>query len=146
MEDWLKYYNMLDVGPLVLAIEKQFDKFYEYFKVDLTQHNSLPSIALRYNLKTIILIVIFYFSAMLALYDQKQPFVYLLMTNYAKLLLDRGINISNVTKMVQYQPGNALSPFVDTVKRMRIEATLEGDDLKATTVKLVGNSCKYFLI
>ena len=69
----------------------------------------------------------------------------LLMTNYAKLLLDRGIKISNVTRVVQYQPGNALSPFVDTVKRMRIEATLEGDDLKATTAKLVGNSCKYFL-
>ena len=59
MEDWLQYYNMLDVGPLVLAIEKQFDKFYEYFKVDLTQHNSLPSIALRYNLKTIISIINF---------------------------------------------------------------------------------------
>ena len=69
----------------------------------------------------------------------------LLMTNYAKLLLDRGIKISNVTKVVQYQPGNALSPFVDTVKRMRIEATLEGDDLKATTAKLVSNSCKYYI-
>ena len=68
----------------------------------------------------------------------------LLMTNYAKLLLDRGIKITNVTRVVQYQPGNALSPFVATVKRMRIEATLEGDDLKATTAKLVGNSCKYF--
>ena len=70
----------------------------------------------------------------------------LLMTSYAKLLMDRGIKISNVTRMVQYQPGNALSPFVDTVKRMRIEATLEGDDLKATTAKLVGNACKYLVI
>ena len=47
MADWLEYYNMLDVQPLVQAIEKQFDKFYEFFNVDLTQHNSLPSIALR---------------------------------------------------------------------------------------------------
>ena len=70
----------------------------------------------------------------------------LLMTSYAKLLMDRGIKISNVTRMVQYQPGNALSPFVDTVKRMRIEATLEGDDLKATTAKLVRNACKYLVI
>ena len=68
------------------------------------------------------------------------------MTSYAKLLMDRGIKISNVTRMVQYQPGNALSPFVDTVKRMRIEATIEGDDLKATTAKLVGNACKYLVI
>ena len=68
----------------------------------------------------------------------------LLMTSYAKLLMDRGIEISNVTKMVQYEPGRALAPFVEKVKAMRIEATLEGDDLKATTAKLVGNSCKYF--
>ena len=67
----------------------------------------------------------------------------LLMTSTAKLFMDRGIQISNITKMVQYEPGNALSPFVDTVKRMRIEATLEGDDLKATTAKLVGNACKF---
>ena len=68
----------------------------------------------------------------------------LLMTSTAKLFMDRGIKITNVTKMVQYQPGLALSPFVDTVKRMRIEATIEGDDLKATTAKLVGNACKSF--
>ena len=41
----------------------------------------------------------------------------------------RGFKISNDTRMVQYQSENALSPFVDTVKQMRIEATLEGDDL-----------------
>ena len=68
----------------------------------------------------------------------------LLMTSYAKLLMDRGIEISNVTKMVQYEPGRALAPFVAKVKAMRIAATIEKDDLKATTAKLVGNSCKYF--
>ena len=53
---------------------------------------------------------------------------------YSKLLMYRGFKISNVTRMVQYQSENALSPFVDTVKQMRIEATLEGDNLQATTV------------
>ena len=57
----------------------------------------------------------------------------LLMTSYAKLLMDRGIKISNVTKMVQYEPGRALAPFVEKVKAMRIAATVEKDDLKATT-------------
>ena len=70
----------------------------------------------------------------------------LLMTSYAKLLMDRGIKISNVTKMVQYEPGRALAPFVAKVKQMRIAATIEKDDLKATTAKLVGNSCKFFSI
>ena len=42
--------------------------------------------------------------------------------------MDRGFKISNVTRMLQYQSENALSPFVDTAKQMRIEATLEGDD------------------
>ena len=47
MGDWLEHYNMLDVVPLVNAIHNQFDRFYEYFNVDLTQFNSLPSISLR---------------------------------------------------------------------------------------------------
>ena len=43
--------------------------------------------------------------------------------------MDRGFKILNVTIMLQYQSENALSSFVDTAKQMRIEATLEGDDL-----------------
>ena len=48
--------------------------------------------------------------------------------------MDRDIEISNVTRIVQYQSWNALSTIVDTFKQMRIEATQGGDDLKATTV------------
>ena len=47
MGDWLEHYNMLDVVPLVNAILNQFDRFHEYFNVDLTQFNSLPSVSLR---------------------------------------------------------------------------------------------------
>lgn len=67
----------------------------------------------------------------------------LLMTSLAKLYMNRGMKISNVTQFVQYEPGRALAPFVEKVKQMRIAATIEKDDLKATTAKLVGNSCKY---
>jgi len=49
-----------------------------------------------------------------------------------------------VQMFVQYEPGRALAPFVEKVKRMRIAATIEKDDLKAMTAKLVGNSCKFF--
>ena len=69
----------------------------------------------------------------------------LLMTSLAKLFMDRGMKISNVQMFVQYEPGRALAPFVEKVKQMRIAATIEKDDLKATTAKLVGNSCKFFI-
>ena len=67
----------------------------------------------------------------------------LLMTSSAKLFMERGMKVSNVQMFVQYEPGRALAPFVEKVKRMRIAATIEKDDLKATTAKLVGNSCKF---
>ena len=69
----------------------------------------------------------------------------LLMTSSAKLFMERGMKVSNVQMFVQYEPGRALAPFVEKVKRMRIAATIEKDDLKATTAKLVGNSCKFFI-
>ena len=69
----------------------------------------------------------------------------LLMTSLAKLYMERGMTISNVTQFVQYEPGRSLAPFVEKVKEMRIAATIEKDDLKATTAKLVGNSCEYNL-
>ena len=44
---WLKYYNECDVMPLVEALSKCFDKFYEYFKVDPLINLSLPSLAFK---------------------------------------------------------------------------------------------------
>ena len=45
MRDWLIHYNLLDVKPLVEAIEKSFSTFFELFKIDPHTHHSLPSIA-----------------------------------------------------------------------------------------------------
>ena len=44
---WLKYYNELDVKPLVEALMNCFDKFYEYFGIDPVLYLSLPSIAFK---------------------------------------------------------------------------------------------------
>ena len=57
---YLKWYNCQDVGPLVIALSKSFQKFYEYFKVDPLTKLSLPSIA---------------FTAMFNLFDQSLPYV-----------------------------------------------------------------------
>ena len=60
-EDWLKYYNLLDVGPLHQAIDKCFESFHSYFKSDPMMHFSLPSLA---------------FKAMFAKYNENEHLIY----------------------------------------------------------------------
>ena len=69
----------------------------------------------------------------------------LLMTEMVKLYLERGIKVTNIQKVMQYQPGRALSPFVEKVTSMRIAAKEENDEAKGTTAKLMGNSGKFNL-
>ena len=45
MKCWLEKYNLLDVQPLALAIERSFDCFHLYFGEDANIHQSLPSVA-----------------------------------------------------------------------------------------------------
>ena len=61
MGDYLKYYNLLDVEPLVQAITICFDNYAKFFNVDPCSRMSLPSIG---------------FEAMYRLYDQSLPFVF----------------------------------------------------------------------
>ena len=58
--DYLKWYNVQDVGPLVVALTNCFDKFYECFQIDAMTRLSLPSIA---------------FEAMFGLFDKSLPYV-----------------------------------------------------------------------
>ena len=44
---WLKYYQLLDVGPLTSAIERSFSCFFKYFKHNPLFFRSLPSIAFK---------------------------------------------------------------------------------------------------
>ena len=67
------------------------------------------------------------------------------MTEMVKLYLERGIKVTNIQKVMQYQPGRALSPFVEKVTSMRIAAKEENDEAKGTTAKLMGNSGEFNL-
>ena len=58
MMDYLRWYNLLDVRPLVEALENCFKSFNQYFSVDPLSSVSLPSLA---------------FQAMFALFDQSLP-------------------------------------------------------------------------
>ena len=59
--DWLRYYNLMDVGPLLRAIDTCFESFHAYFKTDPMLHFSLPSLA---------------FKAMFANYEESDPLIF----------------------------------------------------------------------
>ena len=61
MADYLRYYNLLDVEPLVQALQTCFDNYAKFFGVDANSRLSLPSIG---------------FQAMYKLFDQSLPFAY----------------------------------------------------------------------
>ena len=61
MSHFLKYYNLLDVEPLVQAIQTCFDNYAKFFNVDAGSRMSLPSIG---------------FQAMYKLFDESLPFVF----------------------------------------------------------------------
>ena len=61
MADYLQYYNLLDVVPLVQAITTCFENYRKFFNVDACSRLSLPSIS---------------FQAMYQLYDQTLPHVF----------------------------------------------------------------------
>ena len=54
--------------------------------------------------------------------------------------LRQGLRVTNIKHFVQYQAGKILEPFAATVTKLRTEATFDGDEAKATSAKLVGNS------
>ena len=54
--------------------------------------------------------------------------------------LQLGYEIRNIRMATQYLGENCMAPFINKVTQMRIEATNEGDDSKANTAKLMGNS------
>ena len=61
MGDYLRYYNLLDVEPLVQAITSCFNNYAKFFNVDSCSRMSLPSIG---------------FEAMYRMHDQALPFVF----------------------------------------------------------------------
>ena len=65
--DWLRHYQMLDVIPLVSAIENAFTSFYNHFRVNPMEKRSLPSIA---------------FTAAINMFDQSMPYIYTFNKHY----------------------------------------------------------------
>ena len=61
MANYLEYYNMLDVVPLVQATQTCFNNYNKFFGVDANSRLSLPSIS---------------FEAMYKMFDQSMPFVF----------------------------------------------------------------------
>ena len=64
----------------------------------------------------------------------------LIVSTMVKFYISIGLEISNVTKFIQFVPNRALQPFVKKVIQLRTEAKKEGDAAKSLTAKLVGNS------
>ena len=60
-------------------------------------------------------------------YHDKNKFV---MTPILQFYMEMGIQISNITEVIQYVPGKGLLPFANRVVQLRSEATDEGDDAK----------------
>ena len=54
--------------------------------------------------------------------------------------LDLGYEVRNIRLAVQYLGEHSLAPFINKVVNMRIQATDEGDETKANTAKIFGNS------
>ena len=74
MADYLRYYNLLDVEPLVQAITTCFDNYAKFFKVDSCSRMSLPTIG---------------FEAMYLMHDQALPFVFTFNDSNARNLTKR---------------------------------------------------------
>ena len=67
-----------------------------------------------------------------------------LLTSLVQFYMENGIEVSNITKFIQYEPGKALKPFVEKVTNMRIAAVKDGDESKGMVAKLTGNSGKIY--
>ena len=69
-----------------------------------------------------------------------------LFTPLVQLYMEMGMEISNVTEVIQYHPGKCFLPFANRVVQLRSEATRDGDDAKQLTAKLFGNSGEFVFI
>ena len=65
---------------------------------------------------------------------------HLLMTSLVKFYISIGLRITKIHRVIQYQPFQCLTPFVDHVTTMRLEAEREGKKTKANSAKTFGNS------
>ena len=65
---------------------------------------------------------------------------HLLLTSLVKFYLSIGLQVTKIHKVIQYRPFRSLSPFVEHVTAMRLDAEKEGKKTKANTAKTFGNA------
>ena len=65
---------------------------------------------------------------------------HLLLTSLVKFYLSIGLKVTKIHKVIQYRPFCSLSPFVDHVTAMRLQAEKDGKKTKANTAKTFGNA------
>ena len=64
----------------------------------------------------------------------------LLHTALLKFYLDNGFVVTEVHKFIEYQPHKCFKEFHDKLYHLRVDATIEKNDAKASAIKLTGNS------
>jgi len=72
-------------------------------------------------------------KTVLQCYNGKQMLVF---TPLLKFYMDIGLEVTNITRFIQYQPEYFSKPFMDTVTKMRIEATMDRCESKQLTAKV----------
>jgi len=72
-------------------------------------------------------------ETVLQCYNGKQMLVF---TPLLKFYMDIGLEVTNVTKFIQYQPECFCKPFMSRVTKMRIEATMDNCESKQLTAKV----------
>ena len=70
-------------------------------------------------------------------YHGKQLVIY---TPTVQFYMEIGLEITNVTKFVQYLPTKPLNAFVDKITTGRIDAVKSGNESLGTAYKIIGNS------
>ena len=64
----------------------------------------------------------------------------LLHTALLKFYLANGFVVKQLYKFVEFQPSKCFKEFHDKLYRLRVEATIEKNEAKASAIKLTGNS------
>ena len=70
-------------------------------------------------------------------YHAKQLLIY---TPTVQFYLQLGLQVTNVTKFIQYLPTKPLNAFVEKITKGRIDAVKSGNDSLGTAYKIIGNS------
>lgn len=64
----------------------------------------------------------------------------LLHTKLAEFYIEHGFKITKIHKFIEYEASKCFEDFYNVLYKLRVEATIEKNEAKATAIKLTGNS------